>query len=95
MAAVDLSAFRRYLRAHLYHAQYQPGAKIVYAWTTYILLRVIYTVNNVPYASLNAVMTSDPDERNSISTYRQIAANSAALLLPVSPSPWSGSSAWQ
>lgn len=58
-----------------------PGAKIVYAWTTYILLRVIYTVNNVPYASLNAVMTSDPDERNSIATYRQIAANSAGFIV--------------
>jgi glycoside/pentoside/hexuronide:cation symporter, GPH family len=58
-----------------------PGAKIVYAWTTYILLRVIYTMNNVPYASLNAVMTSDPDERNSISTYRQIAANSAGFIV--------------
>ena len=58
-----------------------PGAKIVYAWTTYILLRVIYTVNNVPYASINAVMTSDPDERNSISTYRQIAANSAGFIV--------------
>ena len=58
-----------------------PGAKVVYAWTTYILLRVIYTMNNVPYASLNAVMTSDPDERNSISTYRQIAANSAGFIV--------------
>ncbi|MFZ0337344.1 MAG: MFS transporter [Terracidiphilus sp.] len=57
------------------------GAKVVYAWTTYILLRVVYTMNNVPYASLNAVMTSDPDERNSISTYRQIAANSAGFIV--------------
>lgn len=58
-----------------------PGAKLIYAWTTYILLRVIYTVNNVPYATLNAVMTSDPDERNSISTYRQVAANSAGFIV--------------
>jgi sugar (glycoside-pentoside-hexuronide) transporter len=58
-----------------------PGAKIIYAWATYILLRVVYTVNNVPYASLNAVMTSDPDERNSIATYRQIAANSAGFII--------------
>ena len=64
-----------------------PGAKIVYAWTTYILLRVIYTMNNVPYASLNAVMTSDPDERNSISTYRQIAANSAGFIVCQSRHP--------
>jgi sugar (glycoside-pentoside-hexuronide) transporter len=58
-----------------------PAAKIIYAWTTYILLRVIYTVNNVPYASITAVMTSDPDERTSISSYRQIAANSAGFII--------------
>lgn len=58
-----------------------PAGKLVYAWTTYILLRVIYTVNNVPYASLTAVMTSDPDERTSISSYRQIAANSAGFIV--------------
>jgi glycoside/pentoside/hexuronide:cation symporter, GPH family len=58
-----------------------PASKIIYAWTTYILLRVIYTVNNVPYASLTAVMTSDPDERTSIASYRQIAANSAGFIV--------------
>ena len=61
--------------------QLSLGAKIIYAWTTYILLRVIYTVNNVPYASLTAVMTQDPDERTSISSYRQIAANSAGFIV--------------
>ena len=61
--------------------QLSPGTKIVYAWTTYIFLRVIYTVNNVPYASLTAVMTQDPDERTSISSYRQIAANSAGFIV--------------
>lgn len=61
--------------------QLSTGAKIVYAWITYILLRVIYTVNNVPYASLTAVMTQDPDERTSISSYRQIAANSAGFIV--------------
>jgi GPH family glycoside/pentoside/hexuronide:cation symporter len=58
-----------------------PAAKIIYAWTTYILLRIVYTVNNVPYASLTAVMTSDPDERTSIASYRQIAANSAGFIV--------------
>ena len=55
--------------------------KLIYAWVTYILLRVVYTVNNVPYASLTAVMTSDPDERTSIASYRQIAANSAGFII--------------
>lgn len=61
--------------------QLNPAAKLIYAWTTYILLRVIYTVNNVPYAALTAVMTQDPDERTSISSYRQIAANSAGFIV--------------
>jgi glycoside/pentoside/hexuronide:cation symporter, GPH family len=57
------------------------GAKIIYAWVTYSLMRVIYTMNNVPYASLTAVMTEDPDERTSIASYRQIAANSAGFII--------------
>ena len=58
-----------------------PEAKLIYAWVTYALLRIVYTVNNVPYASLMAVMTDDPDERNSASQYRQIAANSAGFIV--------------
>jgi glycoside/pentoside/hexuronide:cation symporter, GPH family len=58
-----------------------PAGKIIYAWTTYILLRLVYTVNNVPYASITAVMTSDPDERTSIASYRQIAANFAGFIV--------------
>jgi len=57
------------------------GAKLVYAWVTYLLLRLIYAMNNVPYASLNGVMTDDPNERNSIATFRQIFANSAGFIV--------------
>ena len=56
-------------------------AKIVYAWVTYSLLRVVYTANNVPYASMNAVITTDPDERLSIAVLRQIGANFAGLII--------------
>ncbi|MGA8110523.1 MAG: MFS transporter [Acidobacteriaceae bacterium] len=58
-----------------------PTSKIVYAWTTYFLLRMIYTVNNVPYASLTGVLTGDPDERTSIASYRQIFANTAGFIV--------------
>ncbi len=58
-----------------------PVGKIIYAWITYALLRIIYVANNVPYASLNAVMTLDPNERTSISSYRQIAANTAGFIV--------------
>jgi len=57
------------------------GKKLTYAWTTYVLLRVIYVVNNVPYASLMAVLTGDPDERNSIASWRQIFANSVGFIV--------------
>ncbi len=57
------------------------GAKLIYAWVTYLLLRLIYTINNVPYASLTGVMTDDPNERNSISTYRQMFANAAGFIV--------------
>jgi sugar (glycoside-pentoside-hexuronide) transporter len=45
------------------------------------LLRLIYVVNNVPYASLTAVITDDPDERTSVASYRQIFANLAGFIV--------------
>jgi len=57
------------------------SGKLIYGWTTYLLLRLIYAVNNVPYASLTAVLTGDPDERTSIASYRQVFANSAGFIV--------------
>lgn len=58
-----------------------PSAKLIYAWVTYLLLRVIYTMNNVPYAALTGVMTDDPNERNSITSFRQLFANTAGFIV--------------
>jgi sugar (glycoside-pentoside-hexuronide) transporter len=58
-----------------------PAAKIIYAYVTYSLLRLIYVVNNVPYASLTGVITGDPDERTSLSSVRQFFANGAAFIV--------------
>lgn len=60
---------------------FSPFGKLIYAWCTYLLLRLIYAANNVPYASLTGVMTQDPDERNSIASYRQFFANSAGFIV--------------
>jgi sugar (glycoside-pentoside-hexuronide) transporter len=57
------------------------GAKLVYAYTTYILLRLVYVINNVPYAALTGVITGDPDERTSLSSFRQIFANTAGFIV--------------
>jgi len=44
--------------------------KIVYAYITYILLMTAYSAVNIPYASLLGVISSDPKERNVLSSYR-------------------------
>ena len=44
--------------------------KLVYAYITYSLMMIIYSLINVPYASLLGVMSSDPQERNILSSYR-------------------------
>lgn len=51
-----------------------PGWKLAYAYVTYTLLMMIYTMVNVPYASLLGVMSSDPGERNMLSSYRMFFA---------------------
>lgn len=44
--------------------------KIVYAYVTYSLMMIVYSLINVPYASLLGVISSDPKERNTLSSYR-------------------------
>jgi glycoside/pentoside/hexuronide:cation symporter, GPH family len=45
-------------------------AKLVYAYITYSLMMIVYSMINVPYASLLGAISSDPTERNSLSSYR-------------------------
>lgn len=44
--------------------------KLVYAYITYSLMMIVYSLINVPYASLLGVMSSKPQERNVLSSYR-------------------------
>jgi GPH family glycoside/pentoside/hexuronide:cation symporter len=44
--------------------------KLVYAYVTYSLMMIVYSLINVPYASLLGAMSSDPKERNTLSSYR-------------------------
>lgn len=67
--------------------QFSEGGKLAYALITYILLVLIYTANNLPYAALSGVITGNMGERNSLSSYRFTAVMIAqfvvqALLLP-------------
>ena len=67
-------------------AFYNPGIEskglvAVYATISYILLMVMYSLNNTPYASLGGVMTSDIKERNSITSIRFVAATIAQFVV--------------
>ena len=44
--------------------------KLVYAYVTYSLMMVVYSLINVPYASLLGVISPDPRQRNALSSYR-------------------------
>ncbi len=54
--------------------------KIVYAYITYSLMMMVYSLINVPYASLLGVMSSDPKERTELSSYRMIFAFLGSIL---------------
>jgi GPH family glycoside/pentoside/hexuronide:cation symporter len=44
--------------------------KLIYAYFTYSLMMIVYSMINVPYASLLGVMSPEPKERNVLSSYR-------------------------
>jgi len=48
--------------------------KLVYAYLTYSLMMMVYSMINVPYASLLGVMSADVKERNILSSFRMVFA---------------------
>ena len=54
--------------------------KLIWAYTTYVLLTLAYTANNVPYSSLSGVMTGNILERTSISSFRFFGAYLGGLI---------------
>lgn len=64
-----------------------PSGKIVYAYITYSLMMMVYSLINVPYASLLGVISSDPKERTALSSFRMVFAflGSIFVLLLVEP----------
>ena len=62
-------------------------AKIVWALVSYALFQLAYSFVNIPYGSLSAAMTQEPDERARLSTGRVIAVSLTILLIAVVVSP--------
>src|SRR3954470_22756133 len=60
---------------------------LVYAYVTYLLFGLAYSLVNIPYGSLATSMTQDPLERSKLATFRVFGSNIAILLLAVAVSP--------
>ena len=60
---------------------FDASGKLIYAYVTYSLMMMVYSMINVPYASLLGVMSSDGKERTSLATYRMIFAFGGSLLV--------------
>jgi GPH family glycoside/pentoside/hexuronide:cation symporter len=55
--------------------------KLIWAYTTYILMMLVFTAIVIPYISLPGVLTADPQERLSANGYRLFFAKGASLLV--------------
>ncbi|MFA9389594.1 MAG: MFS transporter [Prolixibacteraceae bacterium] len=60
---------------------FSDGGKLAYAYITYFMVLVFYTILMVPYNSLLGVMTSNPNERNSLSVFKFVLAYSAGIMV--------------
>ncbi|MXN17741.1 MFS transporter [Pseudooceanicola sp. GBMRC 2024] len=71
--------------------------KVAWACLTYFLLMTLYTAVNIPYASLAATMTRDPDERAQLTTFRMIFSFGGGMIVNLITLPlvywWAGSAA--
>lgn len=57
------------------------AGKLTYAYITYFLLLVFYTLVMVPFNSLVGVISPNPDERTSIASYKFVFAYGAGLVV--------------
>jgi GPH family glycoside/pentoside/hexuronide:cation symporter len=57
------------------------GAKLAWAYGTYLLMMVCYTCVNIPYNALSGVMSADPQQRSTINGLRFIFAFAGSTLV--------------
>ena len=56
------------------------GAKLIWAYVTYIMMMTVYTGINVPYGAMLGVMTDDPNEKTVFSSFRMFFAYGGSFL---------------
>ncbi|MCL4703613.1 MFS transporter [bacterium] len=60
---------------------FDATGKLIYAYITYNLLMVMYTIVNVPYSALMGVITPNSLERTEVSSFRFVAAFVGGLIV--------------
>ena len=62
-------------------------AKVIWAFVSYGLFSLAYSFVNIPFGSLSAAMTQEPDERAKLATGRMVAASLTILAIAVVVAP--------
>jgi GPH family glycoside/pentoside/hexuronide:cation symporter len=63
---------------------FSPNGKLIYAYITLCLMMMVYSAINIPYSALMGVISSDSQERTSVSSYRFAFAFGAGLVVQYS-----------
>ena len=66
---------------------FSATGELVYAYVSYALFGLAYSLVNIPYGSLATAMTQEPEERAKLSSFRIVGSNLTILLLAVIVSP--------
>lgn len=59
------------------------SVKIIYMYVTYIIWGILYSCVNIPYGSMASVISSKPEDRTQLSTFRTVGATCAMLIIGV------------
>ncbi len=67
-----------------------PTGKLVYAYITFIAFMFFYSAINIPYTSLLGVISGEPAERTSASSFKFVGAYSAGIVVSATALPLAG-----
>ncbi|MDM7925040.1 MAG: MFS transporter [bacterium] len=66
-----------------------PNLKLVYAYVTFIAFMFFYSAINIPYTALLGVISPDPNERTSASSFKFVGAYLAGIIVSATALPLS------
>ncbi len=67
---------------------FSPSGKIIWAYSTFILVMVMYTAINIPYTALMGVISPNSQDRTSVSSFKFIFAFAAGIIVSATLLPF-------